>query len=142
MRVVIAGSRTITDYFEVKQAILLSGFVITEVISGDARGVDKLGETWAKENKIPVQIFPADWLRYGRAAGFRRNRQMAFYSDALIAVWDGSSRGTGDMIRQMEKLKKPFYVHRVPGGPASLRPGNPLPLPGERLGAKNHENPF
>lgn len=113
MRVVIAGSRSITDYSEVKQAILLSGFVITEVISGDARGVDKLGAAWAKQNKIPVQLMPADWERYGRAAGFRRNRQMAHAGDALIAVWDGSSRGTADMIRQMEKLKKPFYVHRV-----------------------------
>jgi hypothetical protein len=112
MKVIVAGSRSITDYFEVKLAILLSGFEITEVFSGDARGVDKLGEMWAKDSKIPIQKFPADWERYGRAAGFRRNRQMARAADALIAIWDGSSRGTADMIRQMEKLKKPFYIHR------------------------------
>jgi hypothetical protein len=112
MKVIVAGSRSILDYAVVRQAIIDSKFQITEVFSGDARGVDKLGEVWAKESKIPVQKFPADWERYGRAAGFRRNRQMAHAADALIAVWDGKSRGTADMIRQMEKFKKPFYIHR------------------------------
>jgi len=115
MRVIIAGSRTISDPHELQKAIANSKFLITEVISGDARGVDKMGEAWARANKIPVCVMPADWERYGRAAGFRRNRQMAHAGDALIALWDGSSRGTADMIRQMEKLKKPIHLHRVDG---------------------------
>jgi len=98
MRVIIAGSRTINSYEEVEKAIEDSGFVIDEVVSGGARGVDKLGEVWARDHDIPIKVFPADWAEYGKAAGIIRNGQMSRYADALIAVWDGSSRGTTDMI--------------------------------------------
>lgn len=106
MKVIIAGSRHITPAFNgekiLKFAIKESGFDITEVISGGARGVDTMGEYWAIENNIPFTRFMADWKEYGPAAGPRRNIQMAQYAvpdGGLIAVWDGSSRGTEHMIR-------------------------------------------
>lgn len=77
----------------VRAAVDASGFRITEVVSGVAHGVDKLGERWAQAHKIPVKQFPAQWNKYGNAAGPIRNREMAEYADALIAVWDGQSRG-------------------------------------------------
>ena len=98
MKVIIAGSRTISDRESVEAAIKASGFEITEVVCGMARGVDTEGFNWAKDNNIPVKEFHADWEKYGRAAGPIRNKQMAEYADALIAFWDGKSRGTKHMI--------------------------------------------
>ena len=115
MRVIIAGSRTITDYTTLELAIINSGFTITEVVSGTARGVDQLGEFWAKCNNIPVKQFPADWKgKYGKSAGMMRNNQMAEYADALIALWDGKSRGTEQMIRKARSLRRHVYVMEVP----------------------------
>lgn len=98
LRVIIAGSRTITDYALVEQAIAQSGFPIREVVSGGARGVDRLGERWASEHGVPVTQFIPDWERFGKSAGFRRNEEMARHADALIAIWTGDSPGTRHMI--------------------------------------------
>lgn len=98
MKTIIAGSRAITSYYLVDEAIRFSGFDITEVVSGGARGVDHLGEVWASRHNKPIKIFPANWNVLGKKAGFRRNIQMADYADALVAVWDGMSRGTAHMI--------------------------------------------
>ena len=98
MRTIIAGSRSVKHYEVVRKAIRDSGFEITKVVSGGALGADKLGEEWARDNQIPVQRFPADWTRHGKSAGPLRNIQMAENADALIAIWDGVSRGTKHMI--------------------------------------------
>lgn len=98
VKTIIAGSRGIAEYRHVAFACQESGFDITEVVSGGARGVDRLGEQWARAVHLPCTVFPADWDRHGKAAGFIRNEEMARYADALIAIWDGKSRGTADMI--------------------------------------------
>lgn len=110
MKVIIAGSRTITDARLVEDAIRLSGFDITEVVCGCAEGVDKLGEAWAVYNQIPVARFPADWGKHGKAAGPIRNEQMAEYADALVCVWDGVSRGSLNMIRCAHRAGIPTYA--------------------------------
>jgi len=99
MKVIIAGSRGITDVRLVARAIEASGFEVTEVVSGGAAGVDRLGERWAARRGIPVRRFLPDWSQ-GKAAGPLRNRRMAAYADALVALWDGASRGTASMIRE------------------------------------------
>ncbi len=98
MKVIIAGSRAISDQAIVAKAIAASCYPISEVVSGAARGVDQLGEQWARANGIPVHRMPADWRSHGRSAGMRRNAEMAQYAEALIAVWDGRSSGTKHMI--------------------------------------------
>ena len=101
--VVVFGSRSITDYEQVK-AILdayHSENPITCVVSGNANGADKIGERWASENGIPVSVHPANWDVYGVRAGMVRNGKMASVADHGIALWDGESRGTLDMIRRM-----------------------------------------
>lgn len=113
MKVVIAGSRSITDYNIVKQAIEESGFNITEVVSGTANGVDKLGEKYAIENNIPIKRFPADWNRHGKSAGYKRNEEMAIYCDAVIAIWDGISNGTRHMINLAAKHNKPVFIGKL-----------------------------
>lgn len=115
MKVIIAGSRDLTAMALVVQAIEKSGFKITEVVCGEAKGPDTLGRIWAEGNNIPVASFPAAWRvdgRYNPRAGFDRNEKMGDYAEAAICVWDGKSGGTKHMINYMKKLGKPCYVHR------------------------------
>jgi hypothetical protein len=114
MKVIIAGSRSITSYPVITLAVYQSGFDITEVVSGTARGVDTLGEQWATLSGISVKRFPADWGRLGKRAGHERNHQMLQYADALIAVWDGKSPGTRSMIGIARTALMPVYVHSGP----------------------------
>lgn len=80
---------------------------LTEVVSGTARGIDRLGELWAERRGIPVKRFPADWNKHGKAAGFIRNREMAIYGDGALVLWDGKSRGSKNMYETMRGLSKP-----------------------------------
>lgn len=112
-RVIIAGGRDIHDYDLVLDAIEESGFRIDVVISGGAKGVDALGEKYSEEMMLNLTIFRADWQTHGRAAGPIRNRKMAENADALIAVWDGKSRGTKNMIETATKLGLLVYVKRT-----------------------------
>lgn len=85
-------------------------FSIGEVVSGCARGADSLGERWAEDNGVLVKRFPANWERFGRAAGMYRNAEMADYASGGIILWDGDSRGTLDMIDKLRRLRKPVEV--------------------------------
>ena len=98
MKVLIAGSRTMSDDPRVYAFIEKYFDIISEVVSGGAKGVDKLGERWATAYHIPITRFIPDWNLSGRSAGMIRNKQMAEYADALIAIWDGKSKGTKNMI--------------------------------------------
>lgn len=115
MKVIIAGSRNITD----KQKVfnLIGSYhgknKITEVVCGEARGVDLLGREWAEKHNIPIASFPANWTLYGKTAGFKRNVQMALYADRLLAIWDGKSRGTQHMINIMYKQHKPVCIEYI-----------------------------
>ena len=113
MKVIIAGSRTITDYSIVKKAIEESGFKITEVVCGGAKGVDLLGRDWAFFNVIPVTDFIAKWDLHGKRAGYIRNAEMVKYADALIAVWDGASKGTKHTIDLAIKNGLDYYVKEI-----------------------------
>lgn len=106
MKTIIAGSRSIQDYNALKLAIILSKFNITSVVCGEAQGVDSLGKRWALENKIPVQSFPANWAKYGRQAGFLRNKQMVEFADQCLILWDGSSRGTNLTINLWKTIHR------------------------------------
>lgn len=128
IRCIIAGSRTITDYGLICAAIKESGFNIFEVVSGKAKGVDSMGERWAKENGILTKEFPAKWndlthpkallkrnsqgKLYDARAGFRRNQDMADYATHLIAITTGSS-GTEDMIERAKKENLTIFIKRV-----------------------------
>ena|SRR3990170_1629361 len=116
MKTIIAGSRTVTNYDTLKQAVKESGFEITEIVSGGARGADSLGEKYAKENNIPMKIFPAEWDKHGKAAGYIRNEQMAEYvgeAGQLIALHLNESRGTAHMISLAKKNGLKIFVKKV-----------------------------
>lgn len=100
MRVIIAGSRNYTNYLELVSFCdqVLSGTESIEIVSGTARGADSMGEKYANERGYKISRFPADWNKYGKSAGYVRNKEMADYADGLIAFWDGQSKGTLHMI--------------------------------------------
>jgi len=110
MKTIIAGSRGITDYQLVAAAVAESGFDVTVVVSGGAKGVDSLGERWALEHGVPVERVLPDWRRYGRGAGLVRNAEMIDGADALVALWDGASRGTAHVIRMARKRGLSVHV--------------------------------
>lgn len=114
MRVLIAGSREITDYTLLCRACATSVFEITEVISGVARGVDLMGIRWANENGIPVLRYPANWTKYGRSAGYRRNEEMAEVANGAIILWDGKSRGTKHMMEMLDRRGISYELTVVP----------------------------
>ena len=76
-----------------------------EIIEGGATGIDTLAKFYAINKNIKYKEFPADWNKHGRAAGPIRNKQMAEYSDILIAFRyvDNPSRGTENMIKQAKE---------------------------------------
>jgi len=114
-KTIIAGSRDITDYSLVLKAIKKSGFNITEVVSGKAKGVDTLGEQYAKEHNIKIKEFPADWKNLKNAAGPIRNKQMGDYADSLIAVTNGS-KGTQHMIDYATSRGLRVFVYKINKG--------------------------
>ncbi len=115
MKLIIAGSRGINDYNIVKHCYLESGLQATEIISGTARGVDRLGEQLANEFNIPIKRFPADWDGLGKKAGYVRNQQMVEYADGLLALWDGESKGTLHCINAAKAKQLVIAVYTPEG---------------------------
>jgi hypothetical protein len=117
MRVIIAGSRWIKDFDVLERAMsnaaVLDHIIPTVIVSGMARGVDMLGVEWADKHGLRVQTFYANWLLDGRSAGFIRNEMMARHSDALVALWDGESRGTAHMIKTALRFKLSVFIEKV-----------------------------
>lgn len=111
VKVIIAGGREFKDYKLLKEKCdyylsdaVKKGYEI-EIVSGTARGADKLGERYAKEKGYKIAYFPADWKKHKKSAGYKRNEQMAIYADALLAFWDKKSAGTRHMINLAESHK-------------------------------------
>ena len=116
MKVIIAGSRGISNYAQLCDAVRRSGFPISRVLSGMAGGVDTLAVRYATENGLPLDPFPAQWATWGRSAGYKRNVEMARNADALIALWDGKSPGTNHMIRVAKEHALRVLVMTAPSG--------------------------
>jgi len=112
MRTIIAGSRHIWDYAAVESAIQESGFEITTVVSGMARGVDACGWAWATVNNIPIKEYFPSW-QLGKVAGHLRNAEMANNADALILVWDGKSNGSANMLRNAKVIGLKIFTKRI-----------------------------
>lgn len=110
VKLIVAGGRDFQNYPLMCKELDKIKETIECVVSGDAKGADTYGCIYARDNDIPIRHFPADWQKYGTAAGYVRNKQMGDYADELIAFWDGSSPGTNDMINYMKKLGKKVTV--------------------------------
>lgn len=122
MKIIVAGSRDVTEYDTVRQAFIHSGYwkefgMRIEVVSGTARGVDRLGEMFAVNNGLKCHKFPADWDTHGKAGGHIRNRYMGNFArehgGRLLAIWDGKSRGTKGMIEYAQGIGLETFVYRT-----------------------------
>lgn len=111
MRVLVCGSRHFKD--EDLMEKVLDEFRISTIIEGEARGADVMARQYGERRNIPVEPFPADWNKYGKAAGPIRNSQMLKEGrpDLVIAFKYEGSRGTQNMIDQAKR--KGIEVHEV-----------------------------
>lgn len=117
-RIIVAGSRTINDPLTVRETLRESPFTLrdVEIVTGGARGVDAAAKQFASERmQLDHQEVEAAWDEHGRAAGPIRNEEMAGYADALVAVWDGESSGTRNMIVTALDHGLDVYVKQVTG---------------------------
>ena len=112
MKLAVVGSRDFNDYglLKIKLDQIHKRKPITLIVSGGAKGADKLSERWASENNIETLIFIPDWNKFGKRAGFLRNDDIIKNSDAVIAFWDGVSRGTESSINLAKKYEKSCLV--------------------------------
>lgn len=102
VKLIIAGGRDFNDYTHLKNSVdnLIKdlGYPEVEIISGMARGADKLGERYALEHGYTVIYKAAQWDIYGKSAGYRRNVEMANVATHVIVFWDKKSKGTKHML--------------------------------------------
>jgi hypothetical protein len=111
VKLLICGSRSIKDPEVIQRAVTTSGFEpITEVVTGGAPGVDTLADRWAHDNFIDRTVMHANWGGRGKGAGYHRNERMVSYSDAVVAIWDGSSKGTAHTIQIARNKGKRCFV--------------------------------
>jgi hypothetical protein len=104
MKVMISGSRTLTNdkvVEAVRQVLddLLKQHQDLVLLSGGAKGVDFIAETWAKTHNVPCTKYLPDYARYKRGAPLKRNIEMIGECDRVIAFWDGKSPGTKHVIK-------------------------------------------
>ena len=117
-RLVVAGCRDFNNYCKLATEInkhlksLNSDYSII-IVSGGASGADALGERYANEHKLKIERYSAEWEKYGRGAGPRRNAQMAQVADEVMVFWDGQSRGTRNMIECAQKANKPCIIINI-----------------------------
>jgi hypothetical protein len=107
MRTIVAGSRSIGDYAMLTAAIQAAPWKPSVILSGGAEGVDRLGEQWARENGIPLEAHKGSMGEVVKKA------------EALLALWDGKSQGTRNMIGSASRAALRIFVMR------SDRPWNP-----------------
>lgn len=109
MKFGVVGSRNFNNY-ELLNKTLSEYDNINYIISGGAYGADKLAERYAINNNIKTIIFLPEWSKYGKSAGFIRNKLIVNESDIIIAFWDGKSKGTKLTIDLIKKYNKPYRI--------------------------------
>jgi len=108
----VVGSRKFTDYAKLEKVLDSLNKIrpISLIVSGGAEGADTLAEKWAEERGVPKLIFPAEWEKYGKAAGPIRNKDIVSNSDRIVAFWDGKTPGTASTVEISKKAGKPVIT--------------------------------
>lgn len=91
MKLAIIGSRSIQKGLNLADIMPED---VEEIVTGGAKGVDAFAAQYAYVNQIPLKVFLPEYEKYGRRAPLMRNYQIVDYADAVLAVWDGVSKGT------------------------------------------------
>lgn len=114
MKLAIVGGRDFNDYNKFLSTMFLFNRHPQDfpgiIISGGAKGADYLAFRFAEERRIEMRVYPAEWDRFGKSAGFIRNQTIVDNCDMVLAFWDGESRGTADTIEKAKKAKKPTFI--------------------------------
>lgn len=112
MKLAIIGSRSFDNYFllckEVESLPLYS--LITKIVSGGSKGADYLGALYALDHGLSLTEYYPEWDKYGKRAGFIRNKTIIQNSDIVIAFHDGESKGTLNSIELAKKYKKECHI--------------------------------
>lgn len=114
-KIIVAGGRDFSNPdLLISKLDFLFGKIRSEIqiVSGGAKGADLYGEMYSSLRGHDLKVFPADWSKLGKSAGFVRNEQMAKYADFCVIFWDGKSRGTQHMINLAKKHKLPTKIVR------------------------------
>ncbi len=116
--IIIAGCRNYSNYKEAKEFILscISEYKKTDrltILSGGCKGADLLGEHFAKEKGFSIKYYPADWKKFGKAAGPIRNKKMVEDCHGVICFWDGKSKGTASLLQFAQKAGKPIKIKYI-----------------------------
>ncbi len=117
-RLIVCGSRNFRDevLFEQGMTQVMRLWCVQfardwTIVHGGARGADAMADKWARDGELTVEVFPAEWELYGKAAGMRRNRQMAEAgADLCLAFPFGDSPGTWSMIREAARVGIPALI--------------------------------
>ena len=120
MKIIIAGSRSIEDGSVTRRALedalkewnVAPRIGITIIHGGCNSGPDYHAFALDVSMGAHVIIVPAQWSTFGRRSGPIRNKIMAEMGDALVAVWDGESKGTENMIQEATKRGLKVYIHK------------------------------
>lgn len=116
MKLAIVGTHTIPEsdenYALMNDAILctIPSYALVEIVSGGARGIDRMAERFAGTHGLKMTVFPAEWDKYGRSAGPRRNQLIIDHADQVIAFPDAQSIGTLDSMKKARKQNKLMKV--------------------------------
>lgn len=111
MRLAAIGSRTFKDEKLAEEFVLKYIRMKDDVlVSGGAEGADKICEHVAASRGYLTKIYKAEWKKYGKSAGFMRNKQIIEDCDFVLAFWDGVSKGTAHSLNIAKKLKKPTLI--------------------------------
>mgnify|MGYP003571319571 CR=1 FL=1 len=114
IRLAIVGSRTFNDYNMVVKVLSQLkhdyDYNYIEIVSGGAKGADAFGERYANENGIKLTVFPTDWKKWGKRAGFIRNVDIIKNCDVCVCFWDGESHGTKHDVELCQQMHKPCHI--------------------------------
>lgn len=113
MRIAIIGSRDYPDWRVVKEYVRTLPRD-TVIVSGGARGVDRIAVMEARRQRMMTEVYPAEWDAHGKAAGIIRNKTIVARADKVVAFWDGTSPGTAHTIRLAKAAGKPVTVIGLP----------------------------
>lgn len=117
LSLIVAGGRNFRDKELLYSTLdsMANTHGIDEIVCGMARGADLLGKQYANDHLIKLAEFPANWAKFGKSAGYIRNKEMAKYANSLLAFWDGKSKGTKHMIdlaREYKLKVKVIYYYK------------------------------
>lgn len=110
--VLFCGSRTWNDQRRVDRLmdhlyVLFGGRF--HIMQGGAKGADDHARLSAWKLNIPNTTMKADWTKHGKRAGFFCNIEMLEKKPQyVIALWDGSSRGT------LHTIERAVNFYRIP----------------------------